>query len=325
MANPEDNRLVDYLYGELSPAETRAFEHELQTNPALAAELASLRSLRSLVSTLAEDPPAHLDSLILAHARQATPDPTAWSKLRKWLVSPAAGLMATAAAGALIFVAVGPTMRSSEPAREDHVFTPAPVPAAQAPVATAPEGAAEGSLELKAEPSKKEAPGRRARAVTTDQAPALKPAVDKRKEVVGFDDFASDSEAVGGLGASQGPRGGGRPPAPVASRAKDAPPAEAPSQVESERRQNSGLAQQILQRVEVAVQAGKLDQARVLLDQGLSKVQDRPDRAALLGRRARLEWQAGSCSVAQNYAQQALALDPRQNDALVTEVNCLAR
>ncbi|HRE92361.1 MAG TPA: hypothetical protein PK095_24815, partial [Myxococcota bacterium] len=49
-------RLVDYLYDELSPEARAAFEDELAADPELAAELAALRGARSSFAALPLDP-----------------------------------------------------------------------------------------------------------------------------------------------------------------------------------------------------------------------------------------------------------------------------
>lgn len=61
--NPEE-KLIDYLYGEMSAAEKAAFETALQRNPELRKELAELQESRSFLADLPDvQPPASIVSL----------------------------------------------------------------------------------------------------------------------------------------------------------------------------------------------------------------------------------------------------------------------
>ena len=106
MTEREDQQLVDFLYDELSEQEAEAFEERAARDPARAGEVreltAALETLRSI--GLEEEPPARLDGLILAHARQAAEKaaeaPSWWRKL---VTGPWVGL---ATAGVVVFFVV---------------------------------------------------------------------------------------------------------------------------------------------------------------------------------------------------------------------------
>jgi anti-sigma factor RsiW len=67
----EDTRLVDHLYGELSEKEAREYRRALDEDPALAEEASSFEETLGLLRQHEdEEPSPHLDSLILARARE---------------------------------------------------------------------------------------------------------------------------------------------------------------------------------------------------------------------------------------------------------------
>jgi len=134
----EDQQLVDFLYDELSEQEAEAFEERAARDPARAGEVreltAALETLRSI--DLEEEPPARLDGLILAHARQAAEKaaeaPSWWRKL---VTGPWVGL-ATAGVAALFVavIAVPQVMRSPELDEASKVaFAPPPPTVATPP------------------------------------------------------------------------------------------------------------------------------------------------------------------------------------------------
>ena len=60
----QEEKLIDYLYGEMSETEKQAFEQELKNNPALKAELAALQEGRDLLSDLSDvQPPTKVVAL----------------------------------------------------------------------------------------------------------------------------------------------------------------------------------------------------------------------------------------------------------------------
>ena len=55
----QEEKLIDYLYGEMTAAEKRTFEQELQQNPALQKELEMLQESRDFLGDLPDvQPPA---------------------------------------------------------------------------------------------------------------------------------------------------------------------------------------------------------------------------------------------------------------------------
>lgn len=114
MDRPDDDRLVAYVYGELSEDEARRVEDALAANPNLRAKVDALRSTQRLFAALEEpEPPPRARSRVLAHARAAaeqlrTPAEPGWfSWLRKRVLSPGAGrVTAAVVAGLAALVAV---------------------------------------------------------------------------------------------------------------------------------------------------------------------------------------------------------------------------
>ena len=79
MSEIEDNRLVDYLYGEMDQAEMRAFEDVMQDDAQLSDSVQGFESMLDTIRTVeTETAPAHLDSLILARARQEQTESGSW-------------------------------------------------------------------------------------------------------------------------------------------------------------------------------------------------------------------------------------------------------
>ena len=72
----QEEKLIDYLYGEMTAAEKQAFEQELAQNPSLQKELEALQESRAFLSELPEvQPPATMVEL--------KPNPSKW---RKWII-----------------------------------------------------------------------------------------------------------------------------------------------------------------------------------------------------------------------------------------------
>lgn len=110
MSADKDNRLVDDLYDELSDEEARAYRRALDADPSEAAELESFRAMLGELRTIEdEEPPAHLDALVLAHARKAAEEAEAAAQkrglrgfIRRVLGSPLAGLAVAGGVAALV-------------------------------------------------------------------------------------------------------------------------------------------------------------------------------------------------------------------------------
>jgi hypothetical protein len=155
-----EDRLLDFAYGELQPAEARVVEQHLEGCARCAEALADIRGVRTSMSrlSLAPAPDAGLESL-LAYAQQSArraaagpaPRPSWW---RRWLV-PAVGLAAVSVFGIVVHRAstqvapmdISPTLPLE--AKKDEA--PPPPPASPA-VAQAPmqEQAAQVSPETQA-------------------------------------------------------------------------------------------------------------------------------------------------------------------------------
>ena len=112
MSELEDNRLVDYLYGEMDPSERRAFQEEMQADQGLADTVGDMQSMLGSLRTLdtEEHPSDHLDSLILAQARQATEPELSW--IQKLLRRPSWSLAFSGAVALAIAVVVLPNLQT---------------------------------------------------------------------------------------------------------------------------------------------------------------------------------------------------------------------
>jgi hypothetical protein len=170
----QEDRLLDFVYGELPPTEAHAVESHLEGCTRCSELLADIRGVRTTMAQLPMEPApdAGLESL-LAYAQQAArnaaagpaPKPTWW---RRWLV-PAIGVAAVCFFGIIsIQVSKSVDLRpelaaKSEPARRDVAATEsvqgqprepmAPEPVAQAAPAPAPT-----TPEANAAPAQTEAP-----------------------------------------------------------------------------------------------------------------------------------------------------------------------
>lgn len=145
-------QLVDYLYGELDGAQLDEFEAELAASPALRAELealrATLRTARSGLAALHEEPPAHVRAVILA-AEQATRAPRR-AVSKPWYRRTSTLVPTLAAAAAVAFAVLAPRRDHQLDRRVEHEAASSP-PAEGTPTpAVAPEPPA---APLKDEPS----------------------------------------------------------------------------------------------------------------------------------------------------------------------------
>lgn len=127
MTQQDDNRIVDYLFDELSDEDAQAFERAMSEDAALSAEVDALDDALGAYRELEdEEPPPHLDALILATARQTAEAVTSeaearsWGgRLRRWILSPAFGMTAAASLAVLVIVTVNASsFLKQEPAAE---------------------------------------------------------------------------------------------------------------------------------------------------------------------------------------------------------------
>lgn len=115
MTQNDDQRLVDYLFDELSEEDVDAYEQGLDADADLSEEVSGLAdTLATMRGLEAEEPPAYLSAKVLAEARQVADEAAAkrpWMRIRKALWGPAGGLIgATAALCALVVVTVPSVM-----------------------------------------------------------------------------------------------------------------------------------------------------------------------------------------------------------------------
>ncbi len=111
--HPFDERVIEYAYGELSPAEEAAFRQVLETSPELQHQLADLQLLRQRVDEVkTPEPHPEVVADILAHAasrrrvvrtESAPASRLTLAELFRWLMKPQVGLAMTA----LLVVAIG--------------------------------------------------------------------------------------------------------------------------------------------------------------------------------------------------------------------------
>lgn len=104
----DDSRLVEYLYGELSADEARAYERSLADDPQASADARALASVLSLAreADAPVEPPAFLDAKIMAAARaqvEAQAETARSRGWRRWLTgSSVGGALVAVAASALV-------------------------------------------------------------------------------------------------------------------------------------------------------------------------------------------------------------------------------
>lgn len=137
MTTDKDSRLVEYLYDEMTDEEADAFERALESDQALSAEVEELDdTLRALRSVEGEEPPGHLDALILASAREAAEgfeEEADKRGLRGWLRkmfgSPIAGLIGAASVALIAAIVMVPTMLTQKSVPADMEMEGVPPPA----------------------------------------------------------------------------------------------------------------------------------------------------------------------------------------------------
>jgi len=116
----EDNRLVDYLYGEMADKDRRAFEEVLHEDAELADSVHGFESLLKDIRTVEmDDAPGHLDALVMAHARQKTEAQISW--ISKLLRRPGFSLAVSGACALVLAVLVIPQMSQLEQATSSEL------------------------------------------------------------------------------------------------------------------------------------------------------------------------------------------------------------
>ncbi len=91
-----DERVVDYIYGELGPADAARFEAEMQENPALAKDVRELQAVANMAASAAEpvpDPPEGAVAEAMAAARTRCDqirgaEASFWERVAAWLLTP---------------------------------------------------------------------------------------------------------------------------------------------------------------------------------------------------------------------------------------------
>lgn len=91
-----DERVVEYIYGELSSADAARFEAEMEGNPALAAEVRDLQAVANLAASTIDpipEPPEAAVAEALAAARARCDqlqgaEQTPWERVAAWLLTP---------------------------------------------------------------------------------------------------------------------------------------------------------------------------------------------------------------------------------------------
>ena len=113
MSEVDDNRLVDYLYGEMDQSEMRAFEDVMQEDAQLSESVHGFESMLDTIRTVETQAPSdHLDSLILAHAREEKPEATSW--ISRLFDNPKAALALSGACALAVAVILIPQTSSLE-------------------------------------------------------------------------------------------------------------------------------------------------------------------------------------------------------------------
>lgn len=125
-----DEKYLDYLYGELSPEETRAVEEHLSTCEYCAKQLAPLRLIRTSFKRLAQEPRAVVHQRILAHARDSALEAKG-SWLAHFFFKPATAMaaMVMVAMGIYIYTQYPPltgTGSSEQMAARQESYRPSP-------------------------------------------------------------------------------------------------------------------------------------------------------------------------------------------------------
>ncbi len=167
----DDSRLVEYLYGELSAEEARAFE---DGDPSALDEARELGDVLALAREAdpAVDPPPFLDAKILAAARAeatAQTEAKAARGWRRWLTGPALGGAFAAVAATMLVVLNLPLLQ--RPAYE--TASPIELRPPSAPSPSFAEGAPSGAMPTTAQPLAEAAPARDELQGLEDRAAAL--------------------------------------------------------------------------------------------------------------------------------------------------------
>ena len=251
-AHAQEDRLLDFAYGELPVPEARLVEAHLEGCARCTQALDEIRGVRATMSQLSVEPApdAGLESL-MAYAQQAArraaagpePKPSRW---RRWLL-PVVGLASVSTLGILTFQARAPEltqpslrsaeMRSPWPAKEAAsapaapvAQAPAPAPAADAPALAAAAPATPSAKLMAAEPEwdedkakKRSSPSKSARGADLGSQDRLR-----------ADDWANAGSG-GGLDASREREAASKskyaPSSSARARVEDSAPAAKPSQV----------------------------------------------------------------------------------------------
>lgn len=157
-----DERLLDYLYGELEADDREAFERALPAFPEVAAELERHRWTRTQMAKLpvVALPAGALDAALAAataaaaSAAPAEAKPTLWERLRRWVVQPSFAM----ALVALVGVGIGLyTMKGGRLPSEPEPVS-AQEGAGRAPVAVTPPPAGSKAEVAEASPTMQAAP-----------------------------------------------------------------------------------------------------------------------------------------------------------------------
>ena len=104
-ARDQDHRIIEYLYGELDPAERTAFEQALEADPSLRAELEGLKQTRGMMQHVVdEEPPQALFYDLVREARKSVAPETKPSLMQQFF---AALIRPQAATAMLVLVVAG--------------------------------------------------------------------------------------------------------------------------------------------------------------------------------------------------------------------------
>jgi hypothetical protein len=226
-------QLVDYLYGELDGAQRDAFEASLAASPQRQAELEAmretLRTARTGLAALNEEPPARLRGAILdaeraSHARVLP--------LKPWYRRASTITPALAAAAALTFAVLAP--RRDQQPRLDNEQAPAP-PAAEPTAAPQGEPIVEQLVESESK-GKLEAPAEKKRDVRVQRR--ARPELDDSKD--GLSGFAPPPPGWGS--GAVGRSGGGGSGDALEGVAADKPRVQAEARARREEAESSARA-----------------------------------------------------------------------------------
>jgi hypothetical protein len=211
----DDSRLVEYLYGELSADDERAYERSLADDPEASAETRALASVLALAreADAPVEPPSFLDAKIMAAARaqaEAQAEVTRSRGWRRWLSgSSVGGALVAVAASALVVLnldlleprIVEPTAAPREPSRRDELSPHAAAKLEAQPVSEPPPPAATAAAPI--------APAKEAQEAVADAQRELRN-LELRGALAKDADRADEGGGggIGGLGASRA-RGAG--------------------------------------------------------------------------------------------------------------------